>query len=273
MMKLKRVYETATDENKPVEEVALERYGSLEAFEEAKEERRILDEQDGRRTGRGGFSSPDKDEFGRDIRRDGGDSEKRGREERFMFTDVGGSGSSSRSSSFRRPGQSAPSTPSPGTSSTPLPHKRLDSLRLPSQVGKSPLSASHTPIPSVMTPPARSRDNDKPSLNQSELNKLQAKVLRAKLMGSSEAARLEKEYEEESRRASSGYLVSSNQEEHDSRGRRIEKKVEVLPTLDGRGRLYDVGTGGGSDSPVPGNRKKKEEKVMHVYQSLTAFVY
>jgi len=44
-MKLRRVYETAEEEGKSVEEVALERYGSREAFEEALEERRILDER------------------------------------------------------------------------------------------------------------------------------------------------------------------------------------------------------------------------------------
>ena len=53
MMKLRRVYETAEEEGKPVEEVALERFSSLEAFEEAKEERRILDEREGQRASRG----------------------------------------------------------------------------------------------------------------------------------------------------------------------------------------------------------------------------
>ena len=36
MMKLRRVYETAEEEGKPVEEIAMDRFGSLEAFEEAK---------------------------------------------------------------------------------------------------------------------------------------------------------------------------------------------------------------------------------------------
>ena len=44
MMKLRRTYEAAAEEGKPIEEIALERFGTLEAFEEAKEERRILDE-------------------------------------------------------------------------------------------------------------------------------------------------------------------------------------------------------------------------------------
>ena len=54
MMKLRRVYETAEEEGKSVEEVAVDRFGSLELFEEAKEERRILDEREGKRASRGG---------------------------------------------------------------------------------------------------------------------------------------------------------------------------------------------------------------------------
>ncbi|KLO17276.1 hypothetical protein SCHPADRAFT_821751 [Schizopora paradoxa] len=268
MKKLQRVYETAKEDGKPVEEVALERYGSLEAFEEAKEERRVLDERDQRRNGSsgrsrvGGSDDPEKDEFGRDIRRRDDEPERQSREERLMFTDFTGSGGSSRSSSFRRPGGSVPTTPSPGPSTaTPLGNKRIDALKLPTQATRSPLSMSHTPIPSVMTPPARPRDDGKKALSQTELNKLQAKVLRAKLMGSPDAEKLEKEYEEESRRASSGYVDagSNNEPERDSRGRKIEKKVEVLPTLDSRGRLYDIGSGGANDSPLPGNRRKKDK--------------
>ncbi|KAJ3512300.1 hypothetical protein NLJ89_g3592 [Agrocybe chaxingu] len=47
MMRLRRVYETAEEEGLPVEEVGIDRFGSLQAFEEAKEERRILDEREG----------------------------------------------------------------------------------------------------------------------------------------------------------------------------------------------------------------------------------
>ena len=38
MMRLRRVYDTAHEEGTPVEQVAVERFGSLEAFEEAKQE-------------------------------------------------------------------------------------------------------------------------------------------------------------------------------------------------------------------------------------------
>lgn len=43
MMKLKRVYEVAEETGKSVEEIALERYGDLESFDEAREERQELD--------------------------------------------------------------------------------------------------------------------------------------------------------------------------------------------------------------------------------------
>lgn len=43
MMKLKRVYEVAEETGKSVEEVALERFGDLKSFDEAREERQELD--------------------------------------------------------------------------------------------------------------------------------------------------------------------------------------------------------------------------------------
>ena len=52
-MRLRRVYEAAEEEGLPVEEVGADRFGSLQAFEEAKKERRILEEREGRRGDRG----------------------------------------------------------------------------------------------------------------------------------------------------------------------------------------------------------------------------
>ncbi|KAJ6584817.1 CwfJ C-terminus 1-domain-containing protein-like protein [Mycena capillaripes] len=246
MMRLKRVYETAEEEGLSIEQVAIDRFGSLDAFEEAKEERRILDEREGRRSDRG--RSDGRGDRGRGDRGGGGHREAEG-EKRFIFTDVGGSGASSRSSSFRRPGgygESGPSTPSPPA---PLANRRLDSLRLPSQVA-SPLAQSHTPIPSVMTPPVG--DSKTRGLSPSSLNRLQAKVLRAKLMGAPDADALEREYEAESRKANSGDLEDG-----------VRRKVEVLPTLDGHGRLYDIGHGAEEEPTLPGNRKKKEKFETH----------
>lgn len=243
MMRLRRVYETAEEENRSVEEVAIERFGSLELFAEAKEERHILDERAGRKAERGRRGEP---------RTDIGS----GGEKRLMFTEVGGSGGSSRSSSFRRPGQltgvGAPSSPAERAHV----NKRLDALRLPSQAN-SPLTQSHTPIPSVMTPPQAVVSGPKwRALSPSSLNKLQAKVLRAKLMDAPDSEKLEKEYEEELRRAHGSGRDSESC---------VRTRVEVLPTLDIRGKLYDVGHGKEDDALQPGNRrKKKEEKVRNI---------
>jgi hypothetical protein len=91
---------------------------------------------------------------------------------------------------------------------------------------------------------------------------LQAKVLRAKLMGSADADRLEQEYETESRKASGGGGEGSAS---------VRTKVEVLPTLDGQGRLYDVGHGKEDDAVLPGNRKKKEKVLLLMFSSHSSF--
>ncbi|KAF9485878.1 hypothetical protein BDN70DRAFT_463969 [Pholiota conissans] len=241
MMRLRRVYETAEEEGLPIEEVGIDRFGSLRAFEEAKEERRILDEREGKRGGRDrerGRGEERPTHFSKDG------------EKRFMFNDMGASGGSSRSSSFRRPGgmpESGPSTPSPAPDAQRAPaNRRLDSLRLPSQAA-SPLAQSHTPIRSVMTPPQLPAGSKARALSPSSLNKLQAKVIRAKLMNSPDAEKLEQEYEAEARKAHG--MVEDG----------VRTKVEVLPTLDARGRMYDIGQGKEDDPTLPGNRKKKEK--------------
>ncbi|KAF9257518.1 hypothetical protein L218DRAFT_965294 [Marasmius fiardii PR-910] len=236
MMRLRKVYETAEEEGRTVEAVAIERFGSLDAFEEAKEERRILDEREGTKEDRG-------------RRQMGGVSRSGDGERGFMFNDISRSGASSRSSSFRRPGaigDTTPSTPSPPSGQNPPTNKRIDSLRLPSQTS-SPLAQSHTPIPSVMTPPITKMQPR--AMSPSSLNKLQAKVLRAKLMGAPDADSLEREYEAACRRANDDDGTEDN----------VRAAVEVLPTLDGRGRLYDVGHGKDDDTRRPGNRKKMEK--------------
>ena len=93
--------------------------------------------------------------------------------------------------------------------------------------------------------------NRRRALSPSSLNKLQAKVLRAKLMNASNALQLEKEYDTEVRRANGEAI-----EGEDSVG----THVEVLPTLDAQGRLYDVGQGK-DDAQLPAGNRRKKDKV------------
>ncbi len=86
------------------------------------------------------------------------------------------------------------------------------------------------------------------------------------------ASRLEDEYETERHRASqsdgeaglwsgnpSGVQGDMGRVEETQGGKTVE--VQVLPTLDGRGRLYDVGLGEKAPAEdLPGNRRKRGEK-------------
>src|ERR1700722_7274382 len=77
------------------------------------------------------------------------------------------------------------------------------------------------------------------------LNKLQAKVLRARLMSTPDADALEKQFEEEQRRAHGASSEGG-----------VRKKVEILPTVDGKGRLYDLGN---DQAPAEPERKEKRK--------------
>lgn len=278
MTKLKRTYEAAEDEGKSIEEVAMERYGSLEAFEEAKEEKRVLDERDSNRRGRresgmgAGARTP------RGMGADGG-----GR--KFVFTEMGGAETpdpSSRPSSrnaFRRPGEAPPTQPSLSRSastqslsgsrpSTPVPSVFTPPISRTPLV-RSGLSQSTVlnPDPTRTGPAASASGSDKPILSQSELNKLQAKVLKARLMDDESATALEAEYQAEVKRSQdAGPLVSNHEAmagQSGSAGKATE--VQVLPTLDGRGRMYDTGIGTGvadqweKERLEKGKRGKKEK--------------
>ena len=66
-------------------------------------------------------------------------------------------------------------------------------------------------------------------------------------MGAPDAEALEREYDEETAVANGDVREG------------VRTRVEVLPTVDGQGRLYDVGQGKNDAEPLPGNRKKKEK--------------
>ncbi|GAA6006736.1 hypothetical protein JCM11491_003164 [Sporobolomyces phaffii] len=311
MTKLKRTYEAAEDEGRPIEEVAIERYGSLDAFEDAKEEKRVLDERDSNRRGgsrRDGAGRPPHGGRGggaggpgtpRGVGADGG-----GR--KFVFTDLetpdhsatGGSRPSSRNA-FRRPGGEAASSSNPPSLS-----------RSGSTQSLSGGSRPATPVPSVFTPPvsrtplvrsglsqstvlnpdptatgpaaaasaAGGAGGDAPILSPTELNKLQAKVLKAKLLDDDGAAALEAEYERQLARArDAGPLVASDEVMAGRGSTGTATEVQVLPTLDGRGRMYDTGIGTGvadqwEKERLDKGKRGKKEKVFQSHDPKTGDV-
>lgn len=286
MRKLQRVYEMADEEERPVEEVARERYDSVEEFEQAKKERSFLDGREPRRTGSAGGPGGGRAPLpaGRAMDLGPFPTIGTGGEKRWMFTDIGNPESrpSSRNS-FRRPGgssDSAPSTPQPGPG-TPDPsapsNKRVDALRGSSALGRqpnftgTPTNAS-SPLPSALTPTSLlarkgsssnlNGDGRKRALSPSSLNRLQARVLKAKLTGASDAQELERRFNEERKRAQEAAIGDM-----DSGGEGGGEKVEMVPTVDAQGRLYDVGYGKNepNEELKPGNRRKKEKVQTHSF--------
>ena len=282
MRKLQRVYETAEEEERPVEEVARERYDSIEEFEEAKAERRFLDDREARRAGEAGGPGGGRAPLPAGRSMDAGPSSTvgSGGEKRWMFTDIGNPESrpSSRNS-FRRPGassDSAPSTPQPGpgTPGASVPaNKRVDALRGGLTSGRQPTftgtpTGASSPLPSALTPTSllarkggKGSSNDegrKRALSPSSLNRLQARVLKAKLMGAPDAGELETQFDEERKRAQEATAGGTGSGDE---GAGAREKVEMVPTVDAQGRLYDVGYGkNGQDEELkPGNRRKKEK--------------
>ena len=217
----------------------MERFGSMELFEEAKEERRILDEREGKRASRQGERERERDRKGKGRELEG--------ERRLMFTDLSTpSGGTSRSSSFRRPDLDRSGPPTPGIGEGDSHARKLEPSKLGQTTGTA-LAQARTPIPSAMTPSLTATSVKTRAMSPSSLNKLQAKVLRAKLMNAPNAEALEKEYEEAQRAANGGGEGEGN----------VRTRVEVLPTLDIHGRLYDVGQGNQDAPPPPGNRRPK----------------
>ncbi|KAJ9116583.1 hypothetical protein QFC20_000515 [Naganishia adeliensis] len=301
MMKLRKVYEQASEESRTVEDVAMERYGNMDDFQEAVEERVVLDDKESRRSARRG-ANPDGSNSRSNSNASGyGTPGSSAPSRRYVFTtDEGASSRPSSRTGFRRPGEDAKfddvggskrnGSPIPGAGNVSTPTAR------PKGTGKFDTPKANTPIPSVLTPHHLLKRNplssqavatidgtdtvdptaSTPPLTASELNVLQAKVLKARLMDDPEADELEAKYNEEAKRsrahAGSGGGDAGNgfwqgnasgiegQLGRESEGSRTE--VQVLPTLDIHGRLYDIGTSSGVDEQkiLPGNRKPNLNK-------------
>ncbi|KAI8820967.1 CwfJ C-terminus 1-domain-containing protein-like protein [Fimicolochytrium jonesii] len=235
MMKLRRVLETAAEESRGLEEVALERYGSLADFHDAQEERAFLDD----RRSAGGSK---KDEFGRDI----------------PYRPTVRS-----SSSFQRPPHDGASGKRPADDSrsdTSSKRSKVELSRESSWASQSRgtpvIPAAVVPIPAAK-PPAQAGTSsafggkaEGAILSKNELNALNSKVLKAKLMGLPNAAKLEAEYELQKKRAEGG---RDNNASH-----------VVLSAVDSRGQLQDIGSGASTPtSQGPQRKRVKVDKGTH----------
>ncbi|PWZ02254.1 hypothetical protein BCV70DRAFT_60309 [Testicularia cyperi] len=275
MTKLRRVYEAAKEAGRSVEHVALERYASLEDFQHAEAEKRFLEGSSGKAATASG------------ARRPAPSLESVTRRSYLLANSTGTSASASGTDSpapsrpgsrgaFKRPGESSSSaaTPSPA----PMHPPSASSARAPRSIGFESASLSSKPttpsaIPSVFTPvfdgsanagtlagvvlDDGSSDPDRPILSADDLNKLQARIMRAELMGDPSLADLRAEFERETARVEAhqsagdkggGFSASARSQESGDKARGGvltgdgERELQVLPTLDARGRMYDVGS-------------------------------
>ncbi|KAG0256608.1 hypothetical protein BG011_004426 [Mortierella polycephala] len=260
MTKLKRVMETASEEGVAPEVIGVERYGSIEKFKEALEERKELDRRmskkkerrgdrrddrrDSREDKRGSRSSSNKDER-RDDRRhrdddDNDDSDRRRRDDRHSKNGRLSEFSSAASSPFQRP-----------MDEQERQEKEL-ARRLKEKEREKEQERRFTPIPSPFATHVSSpvpNHSAEPVLAADQLNKLKAKSMRAKMLGLPDAEALEKEFE----------LAQKTAEEAASRPIEAQRLV-VIPTM---------GRSSGSSSPAPlgpGNSKhtgKNKKEVTH----------
>lgn len=240
MIKLRKVKEIAEEEGRKVEEVALERYGSLEDYEEALAERRFLDEQRGGRSG--SSSGAGNAARGSGSGRDRNDGDYSARSHLSLKGDT-----------FRRPGGKEPRADSPSSrsdarsaSGTPNPEAKLEATSS-GRFTPTPRTASPA-IPSVL-PPTSSSSSSKPVLTTDQLNKMNAKILKARLMKDPNLAALEKEYEAEKRRAAEAPAATAASSGNDT---------IVIPALDSRGRLQDL-PGSSSSGPKSVGPPKKSK--------------
>lgn len=220
LTKLKRVFEQAEREGRAVEEVAMDRYGSLEEFQAALRERDASQSRHSSRPNSGGS-------------RRSGDSSR-----------------PSTGSGFRRPGEAPPST-----SATPrrLSEDRVvelteadlkrDQLRYtaPSSDSLQRLETDQSPRASnhLHGPPISSANSAGPVMSADELNKLKAKIMKAKLRNDPSVGKLEAEYDHQVALMAAADKSSGVPAQSDS------GNIVTLPKFDSRGKYMDVGSSPG----------------------------
>ncbi|KAF9584834.1 hypothetical protein BGW38_004987 [Lunasporangiospora selenospora] len=278
MTKLRRVMEQAAEQGVASEVIGIQRYGSIDKYNEALEERKELDRRMSRRGDRRGDGRRDDRREGNDRRkgddrdserdRDGRrrndrdrertndsdyDSDRRRRRDDWSSRLGGGGGylselSSAASSPFRRPMDEQE------RQERELARRQRDKEREETQQQEKRYTPIQSPFVTHVssplphqTPADTPQVDDAPTLDQ--LNKLRAKSIRAKMLGTPDAETLEQEYE----KAQKAF--------NEAASRPQPPPQQQQPQADSANRVVIVQTMGrssGSASPVPlgpGNSK------------------
>ncbi|KAI7864111.1 CwfJ C-terminus 1-domain-containing protein-like protein [Spinellus fusiger] len=242
MKKLKRIMEQAEEEGRSVQEVALERYGSREKMKEAFDEREYLDRNNKRSR--------------HDTSRSSGKNDRR-----YTFTGGDKSGQAfyrprtseghdrldefGRETKRRRPSRSRSRSRSPIRAV----EKKNETEALQQLLKASHAAQPHTPV--IITQHDMSTAfSENPILTRDELNKMNAKVMKARLMGSENADQLEKDYQVEVKRTEAMQAAVNGQTTGNA------SIVTVLPTVDSDGRLYDTAL----SHPGTSNRERSKKE-------------
>ncbi|KAF9948526.1 hypothetical protein BGZ70_002180 [Mortierella alpina] len=250
MTKLKRVMETAAEEGVAPEVIGVERYGSIEKFKEALEERKELDRRtskkrnrrdDRREDSRDGRDS--ESNRGDDRRRDRGEDEYgRSRNDRPSKSGRHSEFSSAASSPFQRPMDEQERL------EKELARRNKDKEREKEQERR------YTPIPSPfathVSSPLPSHSSE-PVLTPDQLNKLKAKSMRAKMMGLPDADALEKEYEQAQKAAAE---AASRPQSTETQQQQRLVVVQTMGRSSGSSSPAPLGPG---NSKTPGKNKKE----------------
>ncbi|CAO3644300.1 unnamed protein product [Cunninghamella echinulata] len=247
MMKLKRVFEQAEDEKRSVEEVGLERYGSKEKLQEALDERKYLDQRKHKKGKYDDQSSRNEKEHRKSSHHH--HHHHSSSRSKYVFTDTKESTSSSSQNQFKMPSTSSSSSKHSdhgrrkrSLTPPPSPSRVQRSKYIESSSTRSPSlnkSDNQPSTPLVVTPHEVTIDTtsaiSEPVLTRDELNKLNSKLVKAKIMGDeSEVNALEEEYKRQLERYEAAENGTSQATQANS-----GKPVSVLPTVDSEGKLYD----------------------------------
>ncbi|CAO3570047.1 unnamed protein product [Mortierella alpina] len=250
MTKLKRVMETAAEEGVAPEVIGVERYGSIEKFKEALDERKELDRRTSKKRDRrddrreGSRDSRDsKGNKGDDRRRDRGEDDYgRSRNDRPSKSGRHSEFSSAASSPFQRPMDEQERL------EKELARRNKDKEREKEQERR------YTPIPSPFATHVSSpipNHSSEPVLTPDQLNKLKAKAMRAKMMGLPDADGLEKEYEQAQKAAAE---AASRPQSAETQQQQRLVVVQTMGRSSGSSSPAPLGPG---NSKTPGKNKKE----------------